>query len=100
MARHGNLVEHLLSALVPLPPVSSSSSLNTNAQLPAVASSASILSADSAASSTPSASHRSASFTSIVISLLSNLCRGSSAVTEQVIRVKISAKIVRLISMY
>uniref|UniRef100_A0A914ZV22 E3 ubiquitin-protein ligase n=10 Tax=Parascaris univalens TaxID=6257 RepID=A0A914ZV22_PARUN len=85
MARHGNLVEHLLSALVPLPPVSSSSSLNTNAQLPAVASSASILSADSAASSTPSASHRSASFTSIVISLLSNLCRGSSAVTEQVI---------------
>uniref|UniRef100_A0A0M3I707 E3 ubiquitin-protein ligase n=1 Tax=Ascaris lumbricoides TaxID=6252 RepID=A0A0M3I707_ASCLU len=85
MARHGNLVEHLLSALVPLPPVSSSSSISANAQLPAVASSASILSADSAASSTPSAGHRSASFTSIVISLLSNLCRGSSAVTEQVI---------------
>ncbi|KHN87505.1 E3 ubiquitin-protein ligase HECTD1 [Toxocara canis] len=85
MAQHGSLVEHLLSALVPLAPVSSSASLSVNPQLPTVASSASILSADSNASSTPASGHRSASFTSIVISLLSNLCRGSSAVTEQVV---------------
>ncbi|VDK59163.1 unnamed protein product [Anisakis simplex] len=91
MVRHGDLVNHLLKALVPLPSVSSTVSLSGAQQnLNTVASQASILSADSnASSSTPTQSqsqtHRSTSFTSIVISLLSNLCRGSSAVTQQLI---------------
>ncbi|EJW84453.1 Hectd1 protein, partial [Wuchereria bancrofti] len=56
MVQHGNLVEHLLNSLVPAHLTMASFGLN-----------------------------RPASFISVVISLLSNLCRGSSIVTEQVV---------------
>lgn len=82
MVRHGNLVEHLLNSLVPahLTNVACTAALshmrNTN----------SVGSSDSVASSLAFGLNRPASFTSVVISLLSNLCRGSSIVTEQVVR--------------
>ncbi|MFH4979391.1 hypothetical protein AB6A40_006100 [Gnathostoma spinigerum] len=88
MARHGSLVDHLLGSLVPpqMSNVSSSASLSATGAHSVVApgSSASLLSAESS-SSGQTATQRPPSFTSVVISLLSNLCRGSAAVTEQVV---------------
>uniref|UniRef100_A0A915PQB4 E3 ubiquitin-protein ligase n=1 Tax=Setaria digitata TaxID=48799 RepID=A0A915PQB4_9BILA len=80
MARHGNLVEHLLNSLVP-------------AQLISVASGTSVshvrnpssLPANDSVASSGFFLNRPPSFISVVISLLSNLCRGSSTVTEQVV---------------
>lgn len=91
MARHGSLVEHLLNSLAPsnhqIVQVSSTASLGANVtsgHIPNVGSSASLLSGDSTSSAPASGgTQKPASFTSIVISLLSNLCRGSAAVTEQ-----------------
>lgn len=84
LARYGNLVEHLLNSLVPshLTSVASNTSL---AHMINVSSSASIVSGDSVTSSPALGLQRPAAFTSVVISLLSNLCRGSAAVTEQVV---------------
>ncbi|VDN20657.1 unnamed protein product [Gongylonema pulchrum] len=72
MAQHGNLVEHLLSSLV-------------TARMSHVASNTSLTHIHNVSSTTSRASndspavgvHRPASFISIVISVLSNLCRGS-----------------------
>lgn len=94
LARHGNLVDHLLNSLVPLPSqhlssVQSAPSLalpTSTSLMPNVASSTSLMSGDSTASAPPVLPQKSSSFTSIVISVLSNLCRGSAAVTEQVVR--------------
>lgn len=73
LARPSNLVEHLLNSLV--------------VTMPAV--SAKLLSDEENKSAAANVSHiaavqRSSAFISIVLSLLSNLCRGSAAVTEQV----------------
>lgn len=82
MVRHGNLVQHLLNSLVPahltarVCTTSSSHIRNTN----------SVGSSDSMTSSLTFGLNRPASFISIVISLLSNLCRGSPIVTEEVVR--------------
>ncbi|VDO30756.1 unnamed protein product, partial [Onchocerca flexuosa] len=81
MVRHGNLVDHLLNSLVP----AHMTSVASTASLSHMRSANSVGSSDSVISSLGYGLNRSASFTSVVISLLSNLCRGSSTVTEQVV---------------
>lgn len=82
MVRHGNLVEHLLNSLVP----AHLTSVASTASPSHMRSANSVGSSDSVISSLGFGLNRSATFTSVVISLLSNLCRGSSTVTEQVVR--------------
>lgn len=82
MVRHGDLVQHLLNSMVPahltsgvcttsLSHMRNANSVGTN---------------DSMTAALTFGLNRPASFTSVVISLLSNLCRGSTIVTEQVVR--------------
>ncbi|KAK6110532.1 HECT-domain (ubiquitin-transferase) family protein [Brugia pahangi] len=78
MVQHGNLVEHLLNSLLPV----HLTSVACTATLSHMRNTNSVGSSDSMASF---GLNRSASFVSVVISLLSNLCRGSSIVTEQVV---------------
>ncbi|EFO28334.2 hypothetical protein LOAG_00153 [Loa loa] len=81
MVRHGNLVEHLLNSLVPIHPTS----VTCTASLSHMRNTNSVGSIDSVTSSLAFGLNRPASFISVVISLLSNLCRGSAIVTEQVV---------------
>ncbi|CAG9534153.1 unnamed protein product [Cercopithifilaria johnstoni] len=81
MVRHGNLVQHLLNSLVP----SHLTAGVCTASLSHMRNANSVGSSDLMASSLAFGLNRPASFTSVVISLLSNLCRGSSIVTEQVV---------------
>ncbi|KAL3982231.1 HECT-domain (ubiquitin-transferase) family protein [Acanthocheilonema viteae] len=80
MVRHGNLVQHLLNSLVPAHRTSGVCAASPSH----IRNDNSVGSNDSIASSAFSL-NRPTSFTSVVISLLSNLCRGSSIVTEQVV---------------
>uniref|UniRef100_A0A915DET1 E3 ubiquitin-protein ligase n=1 Tax=Ditylenchus dipsaci TaxID=166011 RepID=A0A915DET1_9BILA len=74
LATPSNLVEHLLNSLVP------PSTLRAKEKSP------SLQTGENQSSGGIHAGNRTPAFISIVLSLLSNLCRGSSAVTEQVIR--------------
>lgn len=67
IATSSNLVEHLLDSLIPF-------TKNDN------------LEKEKSSTNLISITNRTPAFISIVLSLLSNLCRGSAAVTEQVIR--------------
>ncbi|KAM3726185.1 E3 ubiquitin-protein ligase [Dirofilaria immitis] len=81
MVQHGNLVEHLLNSLIPTHLIR----VAYGASPSHVRNANSVESSDSLISPLGFGLNRPASFTSIVISLLSNLCRGSSTVTEQII---------------
>ncbi|VDN05396.1 unnamed protein product [Thelazia callipaeda] len=84
MARHGNLVEHLLKSLVPSH-IAAKLSTTSFCQIKNIAQSGSVVLSDSVMSPTSFSLNRPTSFTSVVILLLSNLCRGSPTVTEQVV---------------
>ncbi|MCP9265968.1 HECD1 [Dirofilaria immitis] len=74
MVQHGNLVEHLLNSLIPTHLIR----VAYGASPSHVRNANSVESSDSLISPLGFGLNRPASFTSIVISLLSNLCRGSS----------------------
>lgn len=82
MVRHGNLIEHLLNSLVP----AHLTGVACTASLPRMLNYNLMGTSDSVASSVAFGLIRPTSFTSVVLSLLSNLCRISSVVTEQVVR--------------